>query len=319
VADPRRLELRIPTHPDTTHFEIQFSEDRVEWDVLDIASVEPSVTLIPVSDLSEENVYVLDGINTDKKGPKVSSTPPMWYRFRLKSDAGFSAWSAPFVVPSPEDFLNYMKRRLADPSLTGGVALMSDTDYLDRLSNAVDAFEQSHPHELSEEFTLTASTQTYRLPLLWDDTFSRVQSVEYPVKATDPRSFIRPEDVVVDRVARQWRFINGIYPGTGEKARLSFTVRHHRDGSSVPAHHFESVALWATGDAAEALALRFNQFGDASFGAQVIDPGDRVKQFSTMGQELKRQAVRIWGSARTGTRGRISHYDDHGRVNLRLW
>lgn len=311
MADPRVLVIPVPTATNTTHFNIQFSEDRVNWTTVNAAGV----TDIPIASLSDRK-YTLDGINTvvgSTENRPIASAPPKWYRLRMKATTTYSNWLDPFVFPSSEDFVSWVKRHLKDPVLTGDTALLEDLDYMDHVGAAVKEFESVHPRILSQLFTMTAEVQTYSLPDDWSNDFSRILEIEYPVSSTDPKKYVSEKLIFWDDQLGKWRF-RRIYPAASEQTRIYYTTRHARDGSSVPQAHFESVAMWAAGDAAEQIMAHKNQFGDVSIGADYVSIDPRIKQWGTIAQSLKRQARALWGSGATGVRARIPYYEDHGEI-----
>jgi hypothetical protein len=314
MPDARVISIPIPIESATTHFNIQYSEDRINWTTLSAAGV----TDLLISALTNRK-YDLDGVNTTSSTTEnrpVASTPPMYYRYRLKATTTYGSWSSAFLIPSADDFLRFVKRRLKDPSLadeTNNTALLTDTDYLDCIGNAVKAFELVHPRQVQQSFSMTSSEQDYNLPDLWSYQFSQVIEVEYPVQSTDPRSVIHKEYVSVDESQGKWRF-RQVFPGTGETTRLFYTTRHELDGSTVPAQWFDSVGMWAAGDAAEQIQAHKNQFGDLQIGAEYISIDPRIQKWGEIGRNLKRQAHEQWGSTGSGVRAYMPLYEDHGRI-----
>lgn len=315
MAYPRILTFNLPVSSGTTHFQIQFSADRETWTNLRVEGTdELEVALV------EDRKYVLDGVNTtddaDNNGA-AASTPPMFYRYRLKAGGKWNQWSAPTVFPSADDFIMGMKRFLKDPSLSGGNALLDRQDYLLHLANAIDAFEKTHPHNTSQVFDLLTNVQDYDLPDLWAPGYSHVTQVEYPV-GHSPRSFAPADYVIYDEETGQWRF-RRIWPTATEQARLYFTTRHDRSGETVPESFFESVLMWATGDAAQQLRAKSNQFGDLMLGADFVAIDPRIKEWGRIADSFKGQAEQVWGTGRSSVRAHIPAYEDHGRVPGSVW
>lgn len=315
MADTRIITFKVPISASTTHFQVQFSNDRREWTTLKVSGVSD----IPVASLSDR-AYTLDGVNSaaDSATHNVqeASTPPMWYRLRLKATSTYGNWLAPFVVSSPEDFIEAVKRQLKDPSLNGNTELLSEQDYLLHLAQAVSAFEKRHPYTASQVYALTDDTQEYDLPDDWSYGFSFVTQVEYPT-GSDPRRYVHADYVIPDEATATWRF-REIYPDSGESVRLYFRSRHGQDGSTVPAHFFNSVVLWAAGDAAMQLRSKSNQFGDLMIGADYVQIDPRIKEWGKIASEWKAQAEAMWGQGGSGVRTHLIAYDDHGRIPGRV-
>lgn len=318
MADPRILQFQIPlkTSPATTHFQIGASNDGGEnWTLLKRAGTSDLAV-----NLLTDRVYTLDGVNgtDDASNNAVElSMPPMRYRLRLKHAGGYEQWLEPFVFPSSEDFILALQEELKDPALDGGQALLSVSDYRRKIANAVGAFELKQPRSTSQVYALTSDEQSYDLPDLWQRTYSRVTGCEYPT-GEEPRTFIPADYIYIDEDVSEWRFTR-IYPGTGESARLYYTTRHARDGSTVPVTYFESVLAWAVADCAEQLARKFNQFGDFYSGSEITQTDPRVKTWRELAKTGKAQAEAMWGQGASGVRTRMDLYEDHGRIPAQVW
>jgi hypothetical protein len=315
MADPRILTYQVPKKTGVTHFQIGFSDDGENWDTVKVEGT----TDLAVGLLASDYTYELDGVNIEDDADNNSqsaSIAPQWYRVRVKIGGKWKQWGEPFVHPSPEDFVAAMKRQLKDPSLEGGTALLIDADYRLHLANAVEAFEKYHPAIAEEVFDMEASVTGYRLPYDWTPSFSHITQVEYPV-GSSPRRFLPADYVIYDQSVRQWRW-RRICPSEAEQARLYFTTRHSRDGSTVPVANFNSVLMWATGDAASQLRASRNQFGDVFTGADFAQIDPRIREWGKIATDFKKQAEAMWGAGVTGVRSNIAHYEDHGRIPGRV-
>jgi hypothetical protein len=315
MADPRILNFQIPVISGISHFQIQFSMDSENWETVSAANV----TELPASALDAAGAYELDGVNTTDSGTEnrsAASTPPMRYRTRTKVASKWSVWSEAFVFPSVEDFIQSMKQQLKDPGLTLGTPLLTDQDYRLHVGNAVEAFEKRYGAVLSETIDLTSGTRDYSLPWAWTPGYSSIVQVEYPV-GNSPRSFIPNDWVIVDESGGQWRFRRGD-PDAGSQARLYFTARHARDGSTVPVAFFNSVLMWATGDAAMQVRAYKNQFGDVHTGADYMGIDPRIREWGKIADSFKKQAEETWGTGMTSARTNIAAYEDHGLIPARV-
>jgi hypothetical protein len=316
MPDPRILQFKFPSFTGLQNFQIGFTGDQENWETLMVEGE----TDLDSDLLNSESVYELDGVNTtddeDNNGA-AASTPPHWYRVRYKRAGKWSNWSEPFVFPSIEDFMAGMKGNLKDPGEFGQTPLLSDKDYRLHVANAVQAFERSHPNYVSQVYDMTSNTQSYPLPDEWSVYTSSITQIEYPVGQV-PRRFIQANLVYWDEQTMEWRF-RRIYPSEGEQARIYCTARHKRDGSTVPVAFYEAVLMWATGDAAQQIRAKSNQFGDVMMGADYVAIDPRIREWAKIADEWKKQAERMWGSGVTGVRATIDYYEDHGRVPPVVW
>lgn len=316
MPDPRILYFPVPivtTAPATTAFQIQFSPDRVNWGTLLVGGVSDQ----PVASLSNR-VFLLDGINAPADSATsnlvAASTPPMWYRIRLKATTTYGPWLEEFAVPSAADFLLGIKSELKDPSLNDppGVPLLADLDYRQCLATAVEQYGRLRPRLDVQLYTLTSKVQSYPLPDGWIMNYSRIFQVEYPANQV-PRRLMDLALMTVDEQYPELRFIR-VYPATNDQARIFYTRRHAADGSSVYPQDFNGVRLLAAANAAGQIYRQKNQFGDIRIGADYIGMDPRIKNWAATAEELKRQANRLLGSGANSVRTHIDQYDYHGAI-----
>lgn len=310
MADPRILTFKIPLESTSTKFQIQFSSDETNWTLLKVGGV----TELDDS-LVTSRTYVLDGVNTTdgaNENGAVASTPPMFYRHRIKGASTWGEWSTSYVFPSSADFVQNAKQQLKDPSLSGGNALLSNADYRLHLANAVEMFERGFPREATNTVTMGAADESYALPYDWANGLSRVTQVEYPTGET-PRQFVAPDRIILDEELGEFR-LRDLSTSTSETMRLYYETKHARDGSTIPSAFFNSVLLWMMGDCAEQLKAYKNQFGDVIVGADYMAIDPRIKAWGEIAKSYKQQAEKVWESGTCGVRTHIVSYDDHGRI-----
>lgn len=315
MPDPRILTFPILATTGTTAFQIAYSGDQVAWTTLRVAGAED----IPVASLTGRQ-YVLDGVNTEDDADNngaAASTPPNWYRTRLKAGGLYGQWSDARVFPSLEDFIAGMKLQLKDPAAMGGAPLLLDSDYRLKVANAVSAFESRHPRLASQVFDLTSGVYEYDQPDDWTPAYSFFVQAEYPADR-QPRSFIPVDYVAADEATLTWAF-RRVNPGPGEQCRVYFATRHARDGRTIPVSFYESVLMWATGDAAQQIRAKSNQFGDLFTGADYVSIDPRIREWAKIADSWKKQAEAVWGPGSTGVRAHIASYEDHGRVPPQVW
>ncbi len=314
MADARILNFILPSVSGLTKFEIEFG-DGSDWTKLKV----DAVTELDDS-LLVNRVYTLDGVNTiddsDNNG-NAASQPPRQYRMRVKGATNWTAWTEPILFPSAEDFVLGMKNHLSDPSLAGGQALMTENQYRQHLTQAIAAFEKNHPLTDNQVFDMASQVVGYALPYEWDYSYSNVVRVEYPEGET-PKSFLHLDYIITDEEVGEWNF-RRTSPRAGETLRLYFTRRHRRNGSTIPFAYYDSVLIWATGDCAQQLRSKSNQFGNVSTGADFMLIDERIIQWGKIADEYKKQAESVWGAGNNSVRAHLPDWEDHGAVPPEVW
>ena len=311
MAEDRALEFHIRIDTGTTHFQLAASSDLAAWQTL----LQAAQADIDVADLGAGNSYTVDGVNAPADDANNTahafSQAPQWYRWRLKAGTDYSPWSPAEVVPSVEDFLDAIKRLVRDPSLGGAAAYFSDLTYRDHLRSAVEAYEARRPLRRARTYSLTAGGREYSLPEDWDGELSRIDRVEYPADQ-DPRRWIHPDRIDVERALEKWRFLS-VTPAAAETARLFYFTRHAKDGSSVTTADFGSVARWAAGSVAQTIQAMQSAFGDVRIGADFASVDPRIRSWGELARQWMAASEREWSASTGSVRTHLRYFDEHGR------
>lgn len=125
------------------------------------------------------------------------------------------------------------------------------------LDTAADHHSIYRPHIRMHEITGDASNR-YDLPEHWEEGFSLIRHIEYPVGEDDP-VLIDPEDALVWYTPELKLQFKGTRINAGESALMQYTSRHILSSEvvTVPDHEFEAVCILAAHHAAMEIAGRF--------------------------------------------------------------
>ncbi len=183
-------------------------------------------------------------------------------------------------------------------------AMLSYRNLMQAAVAAVRVFDQHRPQRLLVTKALTASDWTYTISTdftSWEDGFSRVEEIEYPVDATvQSRSLLRFDDVVFDVPRDEWRFVNHT-PSTGESAKIIYTARHSlsHTADTVPTNFRPAVACYAAGLALMMAANKAAGSEAGSAGADTVNFRSKQQEFSAQARALKEQGLKMWALPRT--------------------
>ena len=126
-------------------------------------------------------------------------------------------------------------------------------------------------------------TSLLDLPSGFEDGFSRVTGVEYPVGDVPPTYLEEDEwdDEYRTPTARKIMLL-AAKPAASETLRVSWTARHVDDGSTVPAADFEAVCDYAASLGFDALAARHVPTGDATLAADTVNYRSKAQEYQAL-------------------------------------
>lgn len=181
---------------------------------------------------------------------------------------------------------------------------IDDTEKSACLDSAVD--EHSRHRPLLQFHDVTGSgVFDYDLPADWQEGFSQILSIEYPVDATSQsRSMLDRDEwelwYDVDNTKWQLRFLTA-EPATGETARVEYTTIHSVSTTptdTVLESHFTAVCLLGAAYCYESLAARYTQTMDPTLAVDTVDYQSKGQQYTSLANKLRgRYFVTIGGNA----------------------
>lgn len=176
-----------------------------------------------------------------------------------------------------DGLLQLMKDRVQD---AGGALDAMGADGLERfIDDGLNRYSRDRAHVQTDEYEVTVASPILDTPEDWEPGFSSVSWIEYPIDITPEPSRLDERLVRVDSAASEIRI--GMVIAVGESYRIRFTTVHRLDGwrgatdTTIPAIHFEAVAIAASVSALRALAARYSDRRDPS------TPGQRQNHPTT--------------------------------------
>jgi hypothetical protein len=184
-------------------------------------------------------------------------------------------------------FVALVKLKVQAPTV--GLSTLADpADYETLIKEAVK--EYSRRKALKKTALLTGDGNAYfSLPSDWEQEFSWIRNIEYPVGEFPPcfiqKKFYRVEEIDTGYVCR---FYESGYPGNGNQFYFRYVIRHTVDASSstIPVADKDSVCNLAASLCCQALAEKYGHAADSSLDADVVNYRTRGDEFASRGKEL---------------------------------
>ncbi len=133
----------------------------------------------------------------------------------------------------------------------------------------------------------------------WDEQFSAIRSLEYP-QGERPPAYLGKDDWcwVQTPTGRQLQLITTT-PQTGYTLRVSYTVQHSADASTVPDADFVGAVNLAAAIAARRLQAIYSQLGDSSIGADAVDYRGKQQGYGQLAADLETKFAQAFGLDKT--------------------
>jgi hypothetical protein len=148
-------------------------------------------------------------------------------------------------------------------------------------------YSKDRPLEVVEDLD-GDGTNDVALPKTWEDKFSAVRSIEYPIGEIPP-VLIEDSDWQLYRTpdALKLRLLAVTPSAAADQVRLTWTRRHAADGSTVPDADFEAIVDMAAALCCELIARKYTQTGDPSIGADVVNYRSKGQEWSDRAKTLR--------------------------------
>lgn len=133
----------------------------------------------------------------------------------------------------------------------------------------------------------------------WDDDFSTVRQVEYPIDDTKAaKSILDPEEWTVYQApdGKELHLLDGII-ADGAAARVTFTAAHVVDfsGSTIPARDEVAVQILAAACFCRMLAAAYAEAVDASISADSVDQISKRREYETQAKNFEAEFANVTG------------------------
>ena len=190
-----------------------------------------------------------------------------------------------------------VRRLLRDQSTT--VPLIADTDLQAMIGQAVQRYSNDRPLVTVEDLTADGAAET-ALPDDWQEGFSVLRQVEYPVDQTPP--------CVLD--PRSWTLWDGLTgrtilwlderPAAGATVRLTYTRQRvlaaQAKDTTVPDADWYAVCDLAASIAADALAARYAQTSEPVLGADTVNYRSKQQEWAAIARRLEARYAAALGN-----------------------
>jgi len=172
------------------------------------------------------------------------------------------------------------------------------SEELDRqIQEAVRRYSRVRPREVVED-EVGNGTHDLAVTLLasWEDEFSVILQVEYPIRSTtvDPPILERDEWIAYRTPAGRVLRLLTAAPAATETVRITYTALHVADelAFTIPDGDFDAVANWAAALCLRALANKYAQNTAPTLGADAVDHRTMSDQYSRLARELEKDVSR---------------------------
>lgn len=128
----------------------------------------------------------------------------------------------------------------------------------------------------------------------WDDAFSVVKSVEYPVDDTKAgKSILDTRDWTVYQApdGKELHLLGGAVIAEGEAVRVTYTAAHVVDdlGSTIPQVDEVAVQALAASGFCRILAAAYAETADSSIGADSVDTVSKRREYEAMARSFEQE------------------------------
>lgn len=211
---------------------------------------------------------------------------------------------------------------LTDALVRDGNADIGDGQRGDAIQAAVRQYGRDRPRTLAVDTVSAAGGVALDLPAGWEDGFSVVASLEYPV-GDNPPSWLDAADWSMYQAPGGWEIRLAASLPAGATVRTRFTARHALTPSSdtIPADDREAVSSLAAALLLDQLAARFAGASEPTIGADAIDHGSKSGEYARRAAGLRKRYQQLLKidpdrTAPAGTVVNLDLKDSRGRDRL---
>jgi hypothetical protein len=161
--------------------------------------------------------------------------------------------------------------------------------YIDNnIDSAVQEYQKRRPNIDAEEYSGDGSTYNLELPTDWEDGFSWILAIQYPVEDEGKPQFLKTNkyQLIYTPTGRKIRIYSPF--ASGEIAWVIFVKKHTISDSdvTVPDSDFEAICAYASADCCSQIARYYAQTARATIGADVVDYWERATLYSEQSDRL---------------------------------
>lgn len=167
-------------------------------------------------------------------------------------------------------------------------SLLSSSDIDVAIGLALNRYSSDRPRSIVEDVVAVAvDSQFIDLPLAWEEEFSRLAGMEYPIGDSPPTE-IDADRYQLYQSPTAVQILVDFVPGA-DPVRLSYTVSHtvSVDTDTIPLKYREAVACWGAAFLCDQLASFYAGESDSTIAADHVEDGSKSKQFAFQGKTLR--------------------------------
>jgi hypothetical protein len=147
-----------------------------------------------------------------------------------------------------------------------------------------------------------SGTGSYTLgtPTGWDNDFSSIESLEYPVGQRPP-SYLKADTWLLTSsptaLTRYQIQLADVSPATAERINIAWTVPHvvNEAGSTIPEGHYRAVATLGASYACLMLAGFYSQQGEPMISIDSQNPGSKARDYMALAKTFRGSYLRFFG------------------------
>jgi len=173
------------------------------------------------------------------------------------------------------------------------------------INSAVQEYQKRRPNIDVQEYSGDGSTNNIDLPTNWEESFSWILAIQYPVKDEGRPQFLKSNEyqLIYTPTGRKIRLYTPF--ASGETAWVIFIKKHIISSTevTVPDTDFEAICAYASADCCSQLARYYAQTARATIGADVVDYWERATLYSEQARDLMEKFERHIPKEFTGSIG----------------
>ena len=180
------------------------------------------------------------------------------------------------------DYQTKIEDRLRDQE-----AKVTTTQRDNALGDAVREYSKRKP-DIKVEDVAGDGTRLLSLPASWDDDFSVIRSIEYPIGSIPPTLF-DSHDFYTSPSETKIQTPSAV--ANAENARIKFTIRHVVSGAAdtIPVDDLEPVCNYAAAVLFDELAAAYSGDQDSTIPADSVDHQSKAEEFRRQASNLRKR------------------------------
>ena len=189
-------------------------------------------------------------------------------------------------------------RQLVAGHVQDAAEKLSGTDLVAAIEEAIGGrYSKDRPRALVADLVGDGAQFEWDVSALggWQAGFSHVASIEYPQGERVPCYLDNADWQLYESPAAQFlRF--AFTPASGKTARVTFTMPHSPDASTVPDADFYALGALAASLAARRLAALYAQTGDSSIAADTVNYRTKSQEYLALARRLEKDYENLLGT-----------------------